>query len=160
MKSDVRTKANFARSPVDLTLEQTINADASNQLTDKPCCLLNISTSKMSAQSQYEDENIKESIGLTKKDDTLHSLQKRKIKKDKKNLDRITEAITDTMNPFDDTMDKDILFNISTDKAVSQEVADFNFCKFDKPIKRNKTCNFASQCTAKVLTTKDKKKGY
>lgn len=29
-----RTAANFARSPVDLTLEQTIDADASNQLTD------------------------------------------------------------------------------------------------------------------------------
>lgn len=29
-----RTKANFSRSPVDLTLEQTINADASNQLTN------------------------------------------------------------------------------------------------------------------------------
>lgn len=29
-----RTNAKFARSPVDLTLEQTINADASNQFTD------------------------------------------------------------------------------------------------------------------------------
>lgn len=29
-----KSKANFARSSVDLMLEQTINADASNQLTD------------------------------------------------------------------------------------------------------------------------------
>ena len=29
-----RTKVNFARSPVDLTLELTINADASNQLSN------------------------------------------------------------------------------------------------------------------------------
>ncbi|KAH9637765.1 hypothetical protein HF086_007794 [Spodoptera exigua] len=83
------------------------------------------------------------------------------------------------MNPFDDTIDKDILFNISTGKATSKEVADFllnvktagyqqklNFisecsstpARFDKPIKRNKIYNFASQCMTKVLSTKDKNK--
>lgn len=177
-----RTKTNFARSPVDLTLEQTINADASNQLTD------NLAADSISARQRWALSHsmrtkilstIKENIGLTKKDDTSHSLQTSKIKKDKKNLDSIIKAIKDMMNPFDDTIDKDILFNISTGKAASEEVADFllniktagneqklNFilecastsARFDKPIKRNKICNFASQCTTKVLMTKDKNK--
>lgn len=122
---------------------------------------------------------IKENIGLTKKDDTSHSLQKSKIRKDKESLDNIIKAIKGTMNPFHDTIDKNQLFNISSGKASSQEVADFllnvkaagnqqklNFIsdcsstpeRFEKPIQRNKIINFASQCTTKVLMTKDKNK--
>ncbi|KAH9635594.1 hypothetical protein HF086_012263 [Spodoptera exigua] len=177
-----RTAANFSRSPVDLTLEQTINADASNQLAD------NLAADSISARQRWALSHsmrtkiltsIKQNIGLTQKDDTSHSLQQSKIKKDKKNLNSIIEAIKCTMNPFDDTIDKDILFNISTGKATSKEVADFllnvktagyqqklNFisecsstpARFDKPVKRNKIYNFASQCMTKVLSTKDKNK--
>lgn len=83
------------------------------------------------------------------------------------------------MNPFDDTIDQKQLFNLSTGKAASQEVADFllnvkeagsqqklkfiSDCssapeRFEKPIKRNKIINFASQNITKVLMTKDKNK--
>ncbi|CAG9765728.1 unnamed protein product [Ceutorhynchus assimilis] len=105
-----RTKANFARSPVDLTLEQTINADASNQLID------NLAVSSISARQRWalSYSTIKENIGLTKKDDTSHSLQKSNIKKDKKSLDNIIEAMKNTM-----TIDENFLFNISTGKAAS-----------------------------------------
>ncbi|CAH0687786.1 unnamed protein product [Spodoptera exigua] len=170
-----RTAANFSRSPVDLTLEQTINADASNQLAD------NLAADSISARQRWALSHsmrtkiltsIKQNIGLTQKDDTSHSLQQSKIKKDKKNLNSIIEAIKCTMNPFDDTIDKDILFNISTGKATSKEVADFllnvktagyqqklNFisecsstpARFDKPIKRNKIYNFASQYAADIF---------
>lgn len=81
------------------------------------------------------------------------------------------------MNPFDDTIDKDILFDISTGKAAPENVVDFllnvkavgnqqklNFIsecsldseRFDKPIRRNKILNFASHYTTKVLINKDK----
>ncbi|CAG4948752.1 unnamed protein product [Parnassius apollo] len=82
----------------------------------------------MGAQSQHEDEDIniyQTKYRINEKDDTSHSLQQSKIKKDKKNLNSIIEAIKCTMNPFDDTIDKDTLFNISTGKAASKEVADF-----------------------------------
>lgn len=177
-----RTSAKFARSPVDLTLEQTINADASNQLTD------NLAVDSISARQRWALSHsmrtkilttIKENIGLTKKDDTSHSLQKSKIKKDKESLDSIIKAIREAMNPFDDAIDKKLLFNISTGKATSPEVTDFllnvktagnqqkldfiSDCsstpdRFEKPIKRNKIINFASQCSTKVLMTKDKNK--
>lgn len=177
-----RTKANFARSPVDLTLEQTINADASNQLSD------NLAVDAISARQRWALSHsmrtkilstVKESIGLQKMDDTSHSLQKSKIRKDKNSLMSIINTIKDTMNPFDDTIDKNNLFNISTGKAASAEVGEFlltvkaigndqklNFItecstapgRFEKAIKRNKILNFASECTSKVVMSKDKKK--
>ncbi|CAG4986066.1 unnamed protein product [Colias eurytheme] len=123
-----RTAVNFARSPVDLTLEQTINADASNQLAD------NLAADSIYARQRWALSHsmrtkiltsMKQDIGLRKKDDTSHSLQQSKIKKDKKTLNNIIEAIKRTMNPFDDAFDKGTLFNISTGKAASKEVADF-----------------------------------
>lgn len=65
-----RTSAKFARSPVDLTLEQTINADTSNQLTD------NLAVDSISER-----------------------------------LDSIIKAIKEAMDPFDDAIDKELLFN-------------------------------------------------
>ena len=58
-------------------------------------------------------------IGLSQKDDTSHSLEKCKMKKDRKSLHSITETIKHTFNPFDDSIDKNSLFNISTGIAVS-----------------------------------------
>lgn len=177
-----RTDMNFARSPVDLTLEQIINADASNQLTD------NLAADSISARQRWALSHsmrtkiittIKENIGLTMKDDTSHSLLKNKIETDKKSMNNIIQAIRQTMDPFDDTIDGKVLFNISTGKAASDEVADFllnvkaagshqklNFIsdcsstpeRFEKPIVRNKIMNFASQCTGKLLMTKDRNK--
>ncbi|CAG5110081.1 Protein of unknown function, partial [Cotesia congregata] len=136
----------------------------------------------MGAQPQYENHNTvnnKRNIKLTKKDDTSHSLQRSKIKKDKESLDSIIKAIKETMDPFDDATDEKLLFNISSGKAPSPEVNKFllnmkiagnqqkldfvsdcssNPDRFEKPIKRNKIINFASQCSTKILMTKDKSK--
>lgn len=70
-----------------MTLEKTINADASNQLAD------NLAADSISARQRWALNHsmrtkiltsIKQNIGLTKKDDPSHSLQQSKIKKDKK----------------------------------------------------------------------------
>ncbi|XP_053595581.1 uncharacterized protein LOC103568398 isoform X1 [Microplitis demolitor] len=83
------------------------------------------------------------------------------------------------MNPFDENIDKNVLFNIATGKAASGNVAEFlinikkrghqqklNFIeecnsvpgRFEKPIPRNKILNFASDCATKVLAKKDTSK--
>lgn len=91
-----RTSATFARSPVDLTLEQTINADASNELTN------NLAADSISARQRWALSHsirtklltiTKQNLGLTPKDDTSYSLQKNKILKDRKNLESIIENI-------------------------------------------------------------------
>lgn len=175
-----RTEANFARSPVDLTLEQTINADASNQLTN------NLTANSVSARQRWALSHsmrtkiltaVKENIGLSVQADTLHSLQKSKIQKDRKNVESIIQTIKSTMNPFDSNIDKNILFNISTGKAASSDVTEFlinvkkngndqksNFItecssnseRFESPIKRNVILNFASECTTKEQVSKDR----
>lgn len=85
------TQANFGRLPVDLKLEQTINADTINQLTDN--LGVNFGVNSISASQRRALSHsmrtkilttIKENIGITKKGDTLQSLQKSKIDKDKK----------------------------------------------------------------------------
>lgn len=175
-----RTKANFARSPVDLTLEQTINADASNHLAN------NLTADSISARQRWALSHnmrtkiltaVKENLGLSQKHDTSHALQKSRIKKDKTNLHSIIETIKNTVNPFDNNIDTNVLFNISTGKAASPAVTDFlltvksmgnqqkltfiSECnsvsgRFEKLISRNQILNFASQCTSKVLVNKDK----
>ena len=72
-----RTKSNFSRSPVDLTPEQTINADESNQMAK------NFSADSISARQRWSLSmrtkiltTVKQNNGLFQKDDTFHSLQK------------------------------------------------------------------------------------
>lgn len=47
------------------------------------------------------------------------------IKKDQNNLQNIITAISNLINPFDDKIDKNALYNISTGKAASSEVTNF-----------------------------------
>lgn len=122
---------------------------------------------------------VKDDVQLSRKDDTSHTLQKNAIKKDRKSLENIIEAIKNTMDPFEDTIDQTVLFNISTGKSASESVTNFllsaktigneqklkfiSECnmepeRFEKPITRNKILNFASQCAIKVLTNNDKTK--
>lgn len=175
-----RTKSGFSRSPVDLTVEQTINADASKQLT------YNLAAESISARQRWALSHSirtkilstgKEHVGLSQKDDTCHALQKSRIKKDNESLQSIIKTIRNTLNPFVESIDKNVLFNISTGKAASTEVCDFlinvksvgnqqklmfiSECnstpgRFEKPIKRNKILNFASQSAVKAQTSKDK----
>lgn len=166
-----RTKKNLARAPVDLTLEQTINADAGNTLTGVSHFTNSISARQRWALSHSIRtkviSKVLDDIHLSKKDDTSHSLQSSRIEKDRKALTAIIETIKKNVNPFDKNIDNSELFNISNGKAVSFNVADFllnvdslgheqkvNFIdecaktpgRFEKPLKRNKILNFASQC--------------
>lgn len=106
-------------------------------------------------------------------------MQKSRIKKDNKSLQSIIETIKNRLNPLVKSIDKNVLFNISTGKAASLEVCDFlinvksvgnkrksTFIsesnstpgRFEKPIKRNKILNFASQSAVKAQTSKGKSK--
>ena len=173
------TKSCLGRSPVDLTLEQTINADAGNTLTVVSHFMNSISARQRWALSHSMRTKIlsvvKAEIGLSHVDDTSHSLEKNQIEKDNKTLISILETIKKTMNPFDENLDKNILFNMSTGKAASSNVTDFLLnikslgheqklrffskdfedpTRFVKPIKRNNIYNFASDCVKKTIKSK------
>lgn len=119
-----RTKSSLGRSPVDLTLEQTINADAGNTLTGVSYFTNSIAARERWALSHNVRTKImsfvKAEIGLSQADDTSYTLQKNRIEKDSKTLNNIVETIKKTMNPFSENVDKDSLFNLSTVKQHPQ----------------------------------------
>lgn len=79
-----RTKANLARSPVDLTLEQTINVDASKQLSKNLCAKSMFARQRWALNHSMRTKiltAVKENVGLSQKNDTSYSLQKKSNKK-------------------------------------------------------------------------------
>lgn len=81
-----RTKSCLRRSRLDLTLEQTINADAGNTLTGVSHFTNSINAQERWALSPSVRTKImsfvKAEIGLSKADDTSYMLQKNQIEKD------------------------------------------------------------------------------
>ncbi|GFW83425.1 hypothetical protein TNCV_2545231 [Trichonephila clavipes] len=99
-----RTNKPFSRQPIDLTLEQTINADAARTLTGIAHLTNSISARQRWARSHDIRSTIithvLEEIGITKKQDISTELQPHNIKKNQ-------------------------LFNIASGKAASSEVEEF-----------------------------------
>ena len=66
-----------------------------------------------------------EELDLTRKEDVSEELKPHRIKQNSKDLNRLLQAVVDTMNPFSNDINKDYLFNISTGKATSVETANY-----------------------------------
>lgn len=124
-----RTNGNLARAPVDLTLEQTINADAANSLTE-----ISHYTSSISARQRWTLSHsmrtriislLSEEIDIAPKDDISHLLERSRIEKDRKQLDKLVCTIKQNFNPSDPNINVNELFNISTGRAASFPVASF-----------------------------------
>lgn len=176
-----RTSKNFARSPIDLTLEQTINANAANKLTGISSFRNSIDarqkwaethTIRMEIMSKFFDE-----IGITKLDDGTETEYKSKNFKIK--VKRFMTEISDNINPFDTYIDKSRLFNLPSGKSASNETAQsllsvidqgrellelfLQKCTedeyyFHKPIKRTKVLTFSNEMPVKKNS--DNKKLY
>lgn len=163
-----RTTKNFCRSPVDLTLEQTINANAANKLTG-----ISAFTNNLDARQRWSEthtartaiiSNFFELINLVKFKEDASTKYHGRIFTQK--VEKLTRQIRDTMNPFDDNINPHELFNLSSGKATSLNTAEFlanvrtigiqqrdDFLKecvddpsrFDRAIKRNHIHNFSSE---------------
>ena len=124
-----RTDKAFSRQPTDITLEQTINADAANKLTGIVHTSNSISARQRWCTSHTSRANIisdvMEQSGLRKSQDITSDLQKHKIKNSKIQLNTFIENIRQKVNPFAADLDKQYLFNISTGQAAEEKVADF-----------------------------------
>ena len=64
-----------------------------------------------------------ESVGISKKEDTSDDLKRTKIKKNSEDIQQIITAIEGTMDLFSADLDKNELFNISSGRAVIQEIS-------------------------------------
>lgn len=124
-----RTNNPSSRQPIDLTLEQTINADAANKLTG-----VSHTTNSISARQRWCKSHTLRSIiisfimsetGLRKDQDITTDLQKSRIEKNSQQLQDFVSHIKQNVNPFSAELDKNYLFNISTGQTVKEEIESF-----------------------------------
>ena len=176
-----RREKSFSRQPVDLTLEQTINADAANRLTG----IVHTTNSLSARQRWCKSHSIRSSIishtmdrvGLRKRQDVTADLEKSRISMKCSQIQKFTANIQQNVNPFAVDLDSNFLYNISTGQAAKEEIADFllkieengnnqrqNFIQecnadaepFETSIKRNKILNFTSVVGKKKVSVAGK----
>ncbi|GFY58280.1 uncharacterized protein TNIN_444071 [Trichonephila inaurata madagascariensis] len=176
-----RTDKPFSRIPIDLTLEQTINAEAARRLSG----IAHFTNSIAACQCWTKSHSIRAAIishlldvfRLKQLQDVSADLQPNRIKIYGKQIADFIEIFEKNINPFDENLDKDSLYNIATAKPVLENVANFLLniekngedlrkhfiteCtedqdRFDKPTKKNQVLNFAGAPKKKKLTLGNK----
>ena len=144
-----RTHHQFSRCPVDLILEQTVNADAASRQTGLVTATNNYGARlrwmlTKSSRAAFIGQ-VREMAGLTNKEDVTAELQPSRVRRDRRDLNKVMEHIKKSRNPFQiaDSAQK-ILVNLNTGKAASQTVRD---CLLNVPEKsRELHNNFISEC--------------
>lgn len=172
-----RTPQNFARSPIDLTLEQTINKDAANRLSG-----IIAFTNSINARRRWSEthsartavtSHLLDFTRLSKTNECLANEYQSKIFT--RQVQRFTEELCQNINPFDDGINQTKLFNLSSGMAATPETSKFLLnllpngmkqmvefigqCakdpkRFDQPIKRNAIRNFSSEICKNQKTPK------
>ena len=118
----------FASFPIDLTLDQTIKADASSQLFGITSMTNSISARQRWAESHIFRTTIISSLldmlDLKKNEDVSQYLRHGVMVQDNKLLHKVIDLLCAIMNPFDPA-GKERLFNIATGKATSADTEKF-----------------------------------
>ncbi|XP_041981090.1 uncharacterized protein LOC121736526 [Aricia agestis] len=164
-----RTEKSFSRIPVDLTLEQTINGEAARKLIG----IIHMTNSVAARQRWAINHSARARIishvlktaGLAKNQDITSELKSSRIRKSHQQVEKFTRTLQQYMNPFDNSLDADKLYNITTGEAAAQNITDFllnvesrgetlrnNFiteveerhARFNEPIKKNPVFTFST----------------
>lgn len=172
-----RTQKNFTRSPIDLTLEQTINANAGNRLMGILAFTNNINAWQKWATTHsirtFFIHQFYEFVGLIKLEDLSENTDENRVFAEKVN--KFIDTVNQSINSFQENLNPDHLFNVSTGKAASEETCTFLLnaisigkdglnsfieeCKlspkrFEEPIRRQKVSTFASELCKPKKSTK------
>ncbi|GFT06875.1 uncharacterized protein TNCV_3112521 [Trichonephila clavipes] len=123
-----RTNKPFSSIPIDLTLEQTINSEAARCLSG----IAHFTNSLAARQPWTKSHSIRATIishvldvcGLKQLQDVSADLQPNRIKIYGKQLSDFNKIFENNINPFDESLDKDSLYNIATAKPVPENVAE------------------------------------
>lgn len=163
-----RTNANFCRTPVDITLEQTINANAANKLTG-----ISSFTNSIYARQRWSETHVirtaiitdlLEKLNLNKHNTSETELQSKTFDRQQH---KFTEEIMNNINPFCDSIDQSKLFNLTSGKSASSDTLDFlmnvekngmqqmqtfiteskSSERFSQPLKKNNIKNFAAEAS-------------
>ena len=115
-----RTKKDFSRLPIDLTLEQIVNADVASQKTG-----FSYFANSISARQRWSDSHfvrmevlseVLNKLDITTKEDVSQDLKPNRIMKNTRDLKKILRSIQESMNPFSEEVNKDLLLNKGTGK--------------------------------------------
>ncbi|KAL2091652.1 hypothetical protein ACEWY4_013915 [Coilia grayii] len=163
-----RTGMPFSRAAADLTLEQSLNADAASRHTGITSFMTSTSARRRwlitrSARSAIIG-SILQKTGLKSPDEGMKDLKDHRIRKDNEDMTKVLDTISTHMNPFQTESD-DNLYCLSTGKSVPNDIkADLLHCqelgkrwcqefedgcrhdpaRFEKAIPRRKVKNFTS----------------
>lgn len=121
-----RTDNHFSRCPIDLTLEQTVNADAASRLTGMSSFTNNFAARLRWMLTKSTRANfvslVQDMAGISYGDDTKAELKPSRIRRDNRDLERVLDQIKSNCNPFEEGSSQKKLYNIQTGKACSDEV--------------------------------------
>ena len=119
-----RNEKPLSSTAIDLTLEQTINAEAASQHLWILFITNSVSARRLWAESHYLRTSIVstllEHLGLTKKDDVSQHIKPNKIKKANASVRQVLHVLREMVNPFEMTGES-LLFNIVTGKSNFQK---------------------------------------
>ena len=177
-----RTNNEFSRIPIDLTLEQTINADAASRLTGYTSSTNNFNSRlRWSITKSSRAAMLNEALSMVGMGNAQHNVKNlvshARVKRDNADLENVISQIELCANPF--TLDRSVpLINISTGKCASDSVASSllsvpeegkerhqsfvtecisDLDRFEKPIKRCQLHTFASDCIGNKKVDKNSK---
>lgn len=159
-----RTDANFCRTPIDITLEQTVNANAANKLTGITSFTNSINARQKWSQTHVVRAAIRTHFMEKLNFHTHHPENDRKCRIFDSQQKKFTEEITNNINPFDN-IDQSKLFNLTSGKSALPETTEFlmdvelkgkqqmqkfiteskSVGRFIQPLNRNIIRNFASE---------------
>jgi len=163
-----RTQKPFSRTAVDMTLEQTVNANAASRQTG----MASFVHSETARRRWMVTRAIRSEIvgnlmcqaGMHFPEDITKDLRQNRIKKDNEDFSKLVQGIKSTMNPFaqqshdnlycitsgkklPDRIKEDVLSFIDVGGRCASEFREACFedpTRFEKPIKRQRVQNFAS----------------
>lgn len=171
-----RTNKPFSRQPVDLTLEQTINADAARRLTGVIQFTNSISARQRWAKSHgirsMIISHVYDEVGMKNNQDVASDLKQNQINISCNQIKSFIGIVNQNLNPFERSLNEDVLYNISTGQSVSENVTDFlinieesghtlreqfiseravDSSRFESPIKKNKILTFSNMAKKKQV---------
>ena len=111
-----RTQKAFFRCPIDLTLEQTINADAASQRAGIQSMRNSVAARQKWAESHFLRTSVIsllfDDLGMVTKEEVARNLKHSQVKRNCKDLNKIINLIQETMNPFLPEIQKENLYNM------------------------------------------------
>ena len=175
-----RSKNHFSGVGVDMASEQMINGEAKSKLKGIIAFVdVNTAVNRWLITSSMRTEIVNKVLNIAglgpNDDENNNKMSSTRVKRDARDLENICNSIREMINPFDASINKDVLFNIKTGRKASQAADHYllsvisegeckrdtfiNECngdhnRFEKAITKSKIVNFATESFVKKNKSK------